>query len=151
MHMAKFLWYWVCSSQVLNVFAPAETVIFRLYSSGFLTRNSQNPVNFVLNFDQWWHTRWCIRYATAFNEVLRSGQNYAKKLIFWLILREFLFTLSCTQWVTSRFWQLKDLIRIHICGKSFISIAQVVVKFKIFKVIRIHSASWSGLGAITPG
>ena len=52
MHMAKFLSYWVCSSQVLNVFAPAETVIFRLYSSGFLTRNPQNPVNFVLNFDQ---------------------------------------------------------------------------------------------------
>ena len=45
---------------------------------------------------------------------------------------------------TSRFCQLKDLIKIHICGKSFISIACAVVEFKIFKVFRIDSASWSG-------
>ena len=35
----------------------------------FLVRTLQNPVNFVWNFDQWWHTRWCIRYTTAFMEV----------------------------------------------------------------------------------
>ena len=34
---------------------------------------------------------------------------------------------------TSRFCQLKDLVKIHICGKSFISIAYVVVNFKTFK------------------
>ena len=58
--------------------------------------------------------------------------------------RIFVYALLHSMSYTSRFCQLKDLIKIHICGKSFISIAQMVVKFKIFKVIRINSASWSG-------
>ena len=33
----------------------------------------------------------------------------------------------------SRFCQLIDLVKIHICSKGFISIVYVVVKFKIFK------------------
>ena len=45
---------------------------------------------------------------------------------------------------TSRFCHLKDLIKVHICGKGFISIAYVVVKIKIVKVFRIDSALWSG-------
>ena len=36
----------------------------------------KNVVNFVWNFDQWWYARWCIRFATAFIEVLRNGIKY---------------------------------------------------------------------------
>ena len=43
-----------------------------------------------------------------------------------------------------RFCQWKDVIKIHICDESFISIAYVVVNSKIFKVFEINSASWIG-------
>ena len=77
-----------------------------------LARTPRNHVNFVSNFDQWRHTRWCIRYTTAFIEVLRNGQNWAKRMIFWLILRGFLFTLSYTQQVKLQdFANLKTLWR----------------------------------------
>ena len=49
-------------------------------------RTPKNVFSFDWNFDQWWRTRWWIRYATVFIEVVRNGQNWAKKLIFWLIL-----------------------------------------------------------------
>ena len=45
--------------------------------------------NFVWTFGQWWNARWCIRCATIFIDVLRNGQNWVQKLIFWLILRVF--------------------------------------------------------------
>ena len=41
--------------------------------------------NFVWTFDKWRHVRWCIRYDTIFIEVLKSDQNWAKKLTFRLI------------------------------------------------------------------
>ena len=145
-NVEKFQWYRISSSQVLNFhffFSPAKTVIFRLLFGIFLARTPKNAVNFVLNFDQWWHTRWwCIRFATALIEVLRNGQNWAKKLIFWLILRGFLFTLSYTLWVTSQdFANWKTLLRYIFVVRVW---AYVVVKSKIFKVFRINSISWSG-------
>ena len=146
-NVEKFQWYRISSSQVLNFqffFSPAKTVIFRLLFGIFLARTPKNAVNFVLNFDQWWHTRWwCIRFATALIEVLRNGQNWAKKLIFWLILRGFLFTLSYTLWVTSQdFANWKTLLR-YIFG---------VRVSKFFESIQDHEVApfWGGFGLYSP-
>ena len=97
-----------------NVFAPAETVIFRLLFGDFWL----NAVNFAWNFDQWWHARWCNIYATAFIEIIRNGQNFAKKLIFGVILRGFLFMFSYTLWIMSQgFTNGKTLLRYIFVGR----------------------------------
>ena len=50
----------------------------------------------------------------VFIEVLRNDQNWAKKLHFVsFVVYELLRLMSCAP----RFWQMKDLIKIHICGK----------------------------------
>ena len=120
----------------------------RSFLGYFLVIFGQTPLNadnFAWNFDQWWHTRWCNIYATAFIEIIRNGQNFAKKLIFWgNFERFFVYVLLHPMNYVPRFYQWKDLIKIHICRESFISIAYVVVKSKIFKVFQIETASWSG-------
>ena len=74
----KFCWYRICSSWVKfsNVFAAANCH-FRLLLGDFLARTPQNVLNFVWKFEQWWHARWCIRYAYVVIEVLRNGPNRA--------------------------------------------------------------------------
>ena len=67
-----------------NVFVPLETVTLSCFWVVF-GQNSLKFVNFSWTFDQWWHARWCNRYATAFIVVLRNDRNWAKKLIFRLI------------------------------------------------------------------
>ena len=46
-----------------QMFSQQQTVIFRLLLGDFLARTPQNVLNFVWKFEQWWHARWCIRYA----------------------------------------------------------------------------------------
>ena len=80
-----------------------------------------------------WHARWCIKYVTVFIEVLKNGQNWGKKLIFWLILWVCLFMPSYTLWITPQdFAKWKTLLR-YISVVSIISIAYEVVKlFEFF-------------------
>ena len=76
----------------------------------------------------------------VFIEVLRDGRNWAKKLIFCSFWKFFLFMPSYTLWVMAQdFAKWKTLLR-YISVVSFISIAFVVVKLKVFKVFRIDSA-----------
>ena len=80
---------------------------------------------FCLQFRPMMSCKWCIRYATAFIDVFRNGQNWAKKLIFWLVLWIFLFTPSQTYELHPKIlpnW--KTLLR-YIYVVSFISIAYV--------------------------
>ena len=130
----KFYWYQFCRSQVLNFkcFCASRNKNRTLGCFwSFLVRTSQNVVNFVWNFDQWWHARWCIRYATAFIVALRIGRNWATKLIFWLILRFCFYALLHPMRYTPR----------YILVVSFFSIAYVILKLKMFKIFCIDSAS----------
>ena len=80
-------------------------------------------------FDQWWHARWCIRYATVFIEILNDW-NWVKKLIFKLILRVFFIDalLHLISYVP-RFCKFKDLVS---SVASFINTGYLVAKFKAF-------------------
>ena len=106
--LGNFCWYRICSFQVL---------IFKCFysSRNFLSWFwvvfwPEPPKILSILFDQWWHGRWCIRYATVFIEIL-NGWNWVKKLIFKLILRDFLFMLSYTLLVMSQdFANLKILL-----------------------------------------
>ena len=65
-----------------------------------------------------------------------------KMLIFWLILRfSFVYALFHPTSYTSRFCQVKYRTKIYISVVSFISIANMLVKLKVLKVLRIDSAS----------
>ena len=65
-----------------------------------------------------------------------------KMLIFWLILRfYFVYALFHPTSYTSRFCQVKYRTKIYISVVSFISIANMLVKLKVLKVLRIDSAS----------
>ena len=75
-----------------QMFLYQQKLSFYAASGWFFGQNSQNVVNFVWNLDQWWHARWCIRYASIFIEVSRNGQNW---LIFLVICKP-----SYTWWVT---------------------------------------------------
>ena len=67
-----------------------------------------------------------------------------KKLIFWLILRGFLFTPSYILWVTRQYFdKWKTLLR-YMFVVSFISIAVVVAKLKFSKVFCSTSESTKG-------
>ena len=74
--------------------------------------------------------------ASHMSQFLRTKilKNKVKKLIFWLILRGFLFTLAYTLRVTLKFLAKLKFLSRYIILVSFISIAVVVVKLKIFKV-----------------
>ena len=89
----------------------------KLIMGGFLARTPKNFVNFVWDFDQWWQARWFIRYATVFIKVLRNVQSWAKKLIFWFTLRGFfVYVFLDPMSYIPEFFQMKDLIKIYICG-----------------------------------
>ena len=91
-----------------NVFVLEETVILGCFWVFFLARTPQNVVNFVWNFDQWWHVRWCIRYCMVLFEVLRNGWNWAKKLFFLALLRVFfVYVLSHPMSYVQRFCQVR--------------------------------------------
>ena len=125
--LGNFCWYLVCSSQVLNfqmfsIILSCFWVVFWLELSKILS----------ILFVQWWHARWCMRYATVFIEILRNGRNWVKKQIFssfWV----FLFMLSVyALWVMPQYFaNLKKLLR-YSSVVSFISTGHVVVKFKVF-------------------
>ena len=101
-------------------------------------------INFVWNFGQWWHARWCIRYSTVLFEVLRNAWNLTKKLVFWLILRGFLFMPSeifvYTLWVTLKDFAKWKTLLWYILLSKFINIAAyVLVKFSYW--FNIHKMS----------
>ena len=98
-------WVLFLSFQFSNVFVPVETVILGCFLVVFWPEFPK-IFNFVWTLDQWWHARWCIRYATIFIAVLRNHRNWAKKLTFRLI-----FTLQ-------DFVKWKTLLR-DISGVSF--------------------------------
>ena len=89
----------------------------------------------------------------GFIVILNDGRNWAKKLVFWLLLRSLLFTLSYVQLITLQVSvKKKSLMKLLGHGK-FKSIAFVVVK--VFKDFCAYSASmtWSilgGFGALSP-
>ena len=138
------------SINFLNVFVPAETVILAAFGWIF----SQNSPKAAYIFDQWWQARWCIRYATVFSSI-KKWSYLGQKLIFWLILRVFLFTLSYTLGDTPHnFVKWKTLFRCTTVV-SFTSIVYVVVKFEVLEVFCVDSVSmkWPILGifwALTP-
>ena len=53
-------------------------------------------------------------FSSFLKDILRNGQNWAKKLIFWLNLRVFLFT---PYEIHSKILPIKSLIKIYICVK----------------------------------
>ena len=155
--LGKFHWYWICSSRVLifRCFCTSRSchfrlllgvfwlellkmlsVLFRIFTSDDM-QDFQDDASDML---------WII--------LKYYGWNCAKKLIFWLNLRGFLFTPSDTLWVTPKdFSKWKTLLR-YILVVSFIRIVYVIVKLKIFKVFCIDSASMKlpilgGFGALT--
>ena len=108
------------SSKKLNfqMFFTSRNCHFRQLLGGFAARTPYNVVNFVWNFDQWWHARWYIRYATVFIEVLGNAQSQAKKLIFLVHFESFpLYTFLYPMSYVPRFCQMKELIKVYICGK----------------------------------
>ena len=127
-----------------NVFAPAETVIFRLLFGDFWP-NSPKCCQFCLKF---WPVMTCkmmqhICYSFYWNN--KKWSKLCQKTDFWgNFERFFVYVLLHPMNYVPRFYQWKDLIKIHICRESFISIAYVVVKSKIFKVFQIEAAFWSG-------
>ena len=83
---------------------------------------------------------------------IKKWSKLGQKADFLLILRVFLFMPSYTPWVTPQdFAKWKTLLR-YISVISFISIAFVVVKSKIFKVFHNDSPfmKWSLLGGFGP-
>ena len=130
----KFYWYQFCRSRVLNFkcFCTSRNKNRTLGCFwSFLARTSQNVVNFVWNFDQWWHARWYIRNAMVFIEVWRNG----------LLWEFFLFTLSFTLWFTPQDFAKWKALLSYVSVVSFISIVNVVVKLKfskVFGLIQIH-------------
>ena len=83
---------------------------------------------------------------------IKKWSKLGQKVDFLFILRVFLFMPSYTLWVTPQdFAKWKTLLR-YISVVSFISIAFVVVKLKIFKVFRIDSAfmQWPFLRVFGP-
>ena len=95
--------------------------------------------------DMWW-------FVLNFKE---KGQNSAKKLIFWVIFRDFLFTPSYALWVTPQFLVISKVSLRYIIIISFISIAFVVVKLCVFKCFQSSRKYnfWlllGGFSSITP-
>ena len=77
----------------------------------------------------------------VFIEVLRYDQNWAKKTDFLAHVRRFfVYPLIHPMSYAPKFCQMKDLIKIHICGK-FYHIAFADVKLKFLKVYGIPSQS----------
>ena len=74
----SFIYIWlILKFSICKCFCNCRKHHFRLLLGGFLALpNSPKYIgNFVLNFDQWFNTRQCIRYVTAFIVLLRNGQN----------------------------------------------------------------------------
>ena len=86
-----------------------------------------------------------------FFEVLRNGQNWAKKLIFLLILKVFLFTPSYTLWDTPQdFANWKTFLR-YICGKLHqYSICGCELVFLYWFSIHEMAPFWDFLGPYSP-
>ena len=133
----KFYWYQFCRSRVLNFkcFCTSRNKNRTLGCFwSFLARTSQNVVNFVWNFDQWWHARWYIRNAMVFIEVWRNG----------LLWEFFLFTLSFTLWFTPQDFAKWKALLSYVSVVSFISIVNVVVKLKFQSFLDwFRSMKWS--------
>ena len=123
----KFYWYRICSFKFSNVFVLVETVILGCLG-GLLAKALQNVVNFLWNFEKWWHAIWCIRYAKVFIEVIRNGQNWTKEWIRF-ILRV---TPSYILWDTRQDFAKWNTLFRYISVVSCVSIAYVVVKLKSF-------------------
>ena len=73
-------------------------------------------------------------------EVLRYGQNWAKKLIFCSFWVFFVYALMHPMGYAPRFCQMEDLIKIYVCGKFHqYSICGCEVKNFQFFVLIQHS------------
>ena len=91
----------------------------------------------------------------GFHFILKNHLKLSQKLIFWLILRGFWFTPSYTLWVTPQSSAKLNVLWRYIIVVSFISVAFVVLKLKIFKCFRGDAASMKlpllgGFWALSP-
>ena len=126
---AKFHLCLICSFEISNVFIPAEGTTFnlRLLLGGVLDVTPWNLVKFVWSFHQWLmqHNASVMVVLIFF---LKSTRNWARKTIFWLILRGFWFTPSYALWITPQSSAKFNLLWRYILMISFISLAFVAVK-----------------------
>ena len=129
---------------------------FRLLLGGFLAITAPNAVEFFWNLEQSCSTRQSITYDTVFDIVLKIPGNGAEKPIFWLFLRDFLTTPSYSLRVTPQFFAKSKVLWWYIIMVSFISLAFVVPKLKIFKCFHGNCSShkmgpsWVFLGPFFP-
>ena len=72
------------------------------------------------------------------------GWNWAKKLIFWIISRGFLFMPSDTVRVTPKYFAKRKTLLRYTFMLSFIRIAYVIVKFKIF-FKKVFCIDWTSM------
>ena len=125
----NFYWYGISRFKFSNVFVRAKTH-FMLLLGRFFARAPQKQLTFLSRGGKQDDESEMLQFF----EVLRNDLNWTKKLIFWLMLRVYLFTSLCTLWDTPQdFAKWKNLFHL------FISIAYVVVKWKIFKVFYTDS------------
>ena len=110
-----FTWKLEFSSNILSV-VVAETIILGCFWMIFWPELPKILSILFKIFDQWWHARWCIRYATAFIEVL-SLKLGKKTDLFGSFLEVFVYSLWHPMNYAPRFWQMKNLIKIRISDK----------------------------------
>ena len=95
---------------------------FRLLLGDFLDVTHWNVVKFAWHFDQW-----CNPNVMSFL-FLKNTWNWAKKPIFWLILRGLWFTPSYCLWFAPQSPAKFNFLWSYILVVSFISLAFVAVK-----------------------
>ena len=106
---------------------------------------------FLNLFDQWWHARWCFRYATVFIKVLRNGWNWVKKLILQSIL-SFFYVCSLTPYEMPQDFANWKILLTYSSVACCISTGYVVVKFKVFYWFSFHEMTffWIFFRTISP-
>ena len=97
---SAFLQFWI-----LKFFRTCRNCRFTLLLGEFLARTPQKQPSFLTSDGK----QDDVSDMLQFFEVFRNCLIWAKKLIFWLILHPMRHT--------PRFCQMKDLIKIYICGK----------------------------------
>ena len=89
----------------MKYFRTSRNCRFTLILGGFLARTPQKQSTFLTSDDKQDDASDMLQFF----EVFRNGLNWAKKLIFWIILHPMKHT--------PRFCQMKNFIKIYICGK----------------------------------
>ena len=120
-----YVWFVVLKFQM---FSYSRRYNFRLLLDGFLDVTHWSIVKFIWNFDQWCNGTWCIRLVMVFILFLKNTWNWAKKPIFWLILRGFWFKPSYALWVTPQSAAKFNFSWGYILVAYFISLTFAAVK-----------------------